>query len=294
LGFGPLLLALAGALAAPTPASLTPREKAALVVVSGLPAPQGVGGVIVRRWDRSAPRPPGALVFVDQEGGTVKGFPDLPPWRPASGFEAAAEAFGAGRETGAGLSGAGVDVDLAPVLDSRDGPLGSRHFRAPGLGVAFARGLAAGGAAACAKHFPGLGSTKISTDESPHVDGVVRAREVAGFRAAVRAGVPCVMVGHAFYRRLGPFRASIEPRTYRLLRSLGFRGVAITDSLSIVRAAPVERWAPMAARAGADLLLFTSPAHARRAIDALVPLARRGELDEHVARVLRLRRAYGH
>jgi beta-glucosidase-like glycosyl hydrolase len=61
-----------------------------------------------------------------------------------------------------------------------------------------------------------------------------------------------------------------------------------------VRAAPVERWAPMAARAGADLLLFTSPAHARRAIDALVPLARRGELDEHVARVLRLRRAYGH
>jgi hypothetical protein len=63
----------------------------------------------------------------------------------------------------------------------------------------------------------------------------------------------------------------------------------MTDSLSLVRRAPVERWAPEAARAGADLLLFTSPAHAARAIRALVPLARRGELDEHVARVLAFR-----
>jgi beta-glucosidase-like glycosyl hydrolase len=45
-------------------------------------------------------------------------------------------------------------------------------------------------------------------------------------------------------------------------------------------------------RAGADLLLYTSPRHARRAIAALVPLARRGELDEHVARVLRFRARY--
>jgi hypothetical protein len=36
-------------------------------------------------------------------------------------------------------------------------------------------------------------------------------------------------------------------------------------------------------------VLFTSPAHARRAIRALLPLARRGELDAHVARVLRAR-----
>jgi len=99
-----------------------------------------------------------------------------------------------------------------------------------------------------------------------------------------------VMVGHAFYPSLGRFRASLEPKTYRLLRSLGFDGVAITDSLSIVRAAPVERWSRQAVRAGADLLLVTSPAHAARAIGALEPLARRGELDVHVARVLRYRR----
>src|ERR687885_2785550 len=99
------------------------------------------------------------------------------------------------------------------------------------------------------------------------------------------------MVGHAFYARFGRFRASLEPRTYRLLRSLGFRGVAITDSLSIVRRQPPD-WPVRAVRAGADLLLYTSPADAARAIRKLVPLARRGELDAHVARVLRFRVRY--
>src|SRR5215208_2320749 len=255
-------------------AALSPQEKAALVVVSGLPAPSGVGGVIVRRWDTRAPRPPGAIVFVDQEGGDVRAFRDAPPAAPASSYASVAEALTAGRATRRGLGARGIDVDLAPVLDLR-GPLGSRHFRRPELGVAFARGL---GDAACVKHFPGLGSTPISTDERPHVDGRVRTQDLAPFRAAIRAGVPRVMTSNAFYDG-ARFRASISPGTYRRLRGLGFRGVAITDSLSIVREAPVERWARQAIRGGADLVLFTSPAHARRALAALVPLARAGELD---------------
>jgi beta-N-acetylhexosaminidase len=269
---------------------MTPREKAAMVVVSGLPAPNGVAGVIVRRWDRQLPRPPSALVFVDQEGGDVKAFPELPPWQAASTYRTPAEARFVGRETGRALREAGVHVDLAPVLDSSDGPLGSRHFREPEIGVGFARGLAEGGAGACAKHFPGLGSTRISTDLSSSVRGVVRSRELAAFRAAIRQDVPCVMVSHAFYRTLGRARASLDPAAYRLLRALGFEGVAITDSLNFIRAAPAEEWSRRAVRAGADLLLFTHPAYARRAIDALVPLAEAGELDVHVARVLRWRR----
>ena len=51
--------------------------------------------------------------------------------------------------------------------------------------------------------------------------------------------------------------------------------------------------APQAARAGADMLLFTSPAQARRAVRALVPLARRGELDVHVRRILGFRAEVG-
>ena len=63
---------------------------------------------------------------------------------------------------------------------------------------------------------------------------------------------------------------------------------SITDSLDVVRGHARDR-ALAAVRAGADLLLFTSGADAARAVRALVPLARRGELDVHVARVLRFR-----
>jgi beta-glucosidase-like glycosyl hydrolase len=75
-----------------------------------------------------------------------------------------------------------------------------------------------------------------------------------------------------------------------MLRAWGFEGLVITDSLNVVASGDWSaRWAVGAARAGADLLLFTSPEHARRAIRALLPLARRGELDAAVRRVLAFR-----
>jgi beta-N-acetylhexosaminidase len=224
--------------------------------------------------------------FADQEGGLVKALRDAPPRLAARDFTTTADALAAGRDTRRALRRNGIDIDLAPVLDAPDGPLGSRQFRRGSIGVAFARGL---GDAACPKHFPGLGSAEYSTDERPHVDARVRPQDIAPFRDAIRAGVPCVMVGHAFYGQ--PLRASLESSTYRRLRQLGFEGVAITDSLSLMRAAPVERWAPQAARAGADLLLFANPTFAERAVRALLPLARRGGLDRHVARIERLKLA---
>jgi beta-N-acetylhexosaminidase len=272
--------------------ALTPQQKAALVVVSGLPAPAGVGGVIVQRYDRAAPRPAGALVFTDQEGGDVRAFRELPPSQPARRMRSKVEAYAAGAATGVALRRIGVRVDLAPVLDLPDGPLGARQFRSPFFGVAFARGLAAGGAGACAKHFPGLGTLAVSTDKRPYVRGRIRDADLAPYRAAIEAGVPCVMIGHGVYATLGPRRAVVEPATYRLLRStLGFRGLTITDSLSVVHGRAAG-WAVAAARAGADLLLVNNPAEAARAIAALLPLARQGVLDVHVARVLRFKEAF--
>lgn len=274
------------------PSALTPREKAALLVVSALPAPPDVRNVLVSRWNRHLPRPPGSLVFVDQEGGATRAFPRLPPRLPASSYTSAAEAFAAGRRTGAALRRAGAHVDLAPVLDSPDGPLGSRHFADAALGLSFARGLAAAKAAACPKHFPGLGSMPISTDVAP-ARGVLRRAELRGFASAARAGVPCVMVGHAIYGQLGPRPASLEARTYRLLRSAGFDGIAVTDDLAVLGREAVPQSARLAIEAGADLVLVTSGRDAGRAIEALVPLARRGALDDRVARVLELRRSFG-
>jgi beta-N-acetylhexosaminidase len=253
--------------------ALTPLQKAQLLVVTTEEPRVFSGAARIR--------------FADQEGGLVQALPGATPLR-ASAYTSTSEAFAAGRATHRALRRAGIDVDLAPVFDTSDGPLGSRQFRRSAFAEAFARGL---GEAACPKHFPGLGSTSISTDERPHVDGRVRPKDLAPYRHAIADGLGCVMVGHAFYGTR--YRASLEPQTYRRLRALGFTGVAITDSLSLVHDAPVERWAPQAIRAGADMVLFTSNAHARRAVRALLPLARRGELDEHVARVLRFRRMLG-
>jgi beta-N-acetylhexosaminidase len=128
----------------------------------------------------------------------------------------------------------------------------------------------------------------VSTDDRPYVRGRLRDADLVPYRAAVEADVPCVMVGHGVYRPLGGRRAVLEPATYRLLRGLGFDGVAITDSLDVVNG-HAAAWAVQAARAGADLLLITSGSDAALAIRALVPLARRGELDAHLVRVLRFR-----
>jgi beta-N-acetylhexosaminidase len=283
-----LTLLLSGSLEAEV-AAMTPHEQASAVVVAGMPAGPGFGGVLVREWNTGAPRPRGSLVFADQEGGTVKTFRALAPWQPASRYRSSAQALSAGRETAAALRGAGVHAVFAPVLDLPDGPLGSRHFARPEYGVAFARGL---GRAACVKHFPGLGSTPLSTDEA-RVYGVLRTQDLAPFRAAIRAGAPCVMVGHAIYPRLGQRRASLEPETYGLLRELGFDGVAVTDSLGVLGSPYAPYWARLALRAGADLVLTTSARDAKRIVAALVPLARAGELDEKLVRVLRYRRSLG-
>jgi beta-N-acetylhexosaminidase len=274
--------------------ALTARQKAALVVISGLPAPKGVAGVIVQDWSSLASRPRRALVFVDQEGGSASTFDELPPGASASSFQSPEAALVAGRATGKALERAGVAVDLAPVLDLAGGPLGSRHFAAPAEALAFARGLEAGGTAACPKHFPGLGSARVSTDESPNVRARVLPAEVRAFRMAVAAGADCVMVGHAFYRRFGlERRASFNPAAYRLLRRVGFDGVTITDSVSVFGSDPAVPSAKRAVRAGADLVLLTNGPDAARVIEALVPLARRGLLDGHVRRVLAFRRRLG-
>jgi beta-N-acetylhexosaminidase len=100
------------------------------------------------------------------------------------------------------------------------------------------------------------------------------------------------MVSHAIYPRFGSRPASVSPGAYELLRETGFDGIAITDELGVLGSAGAPRWARLAVLAGADLVLFSSPRDAGRAIAALVPLAKRGLLDAHVTRVLLFRNRF--
>src|SRR3954453_21468530 len=160
-------------------------------------------------------RPPGRrdplLVMVDQEGGLVKRLDGAPSASAAEmGARGAAFSSAQGARTAANLRSAGVNVDLAPVLDiARAGSdtaetergFGSSPARVAATGVPFATALQDGGVAATAKHFPGLGGARQNTDFSVQRSGLpketLRGVDEEPFRAFAAAGGDLVMLSSA-------------------------------------------------------------------------------------------------
>src|SRR4029079_7010518 len=93
----------------------------------------------------------------------------------------------------------------------------------PARTQAAVEGMRAGGGAATAKHFPGLGQAQVNTDDG----STTSAPDLAPFRAAIAADVPLIMLSHASYPALDARRiASQSPATATgLLRGrLGYDG----------------------------------------------------------------------
>jgi beta-N-acetylhexosaminidase len=154
-------------------------------------------------------------------------------------------------------------------------------------GSAFAAGLDAGGVAATAKHFPGLGRSAANTDLEPSEVAAGRAALLADlepFEAAIEGGISLVMLSNATYPALDPDSPAFGSPAIAedLLRDeLGFEGVTITDDLEAgaVRASFDRAGAALsAAGGGSDLLLFALSSRPD-VLDALVAAADRGELD---------------
>jgi beta-N-acetylhexosaminidase len=268
---------------------------------------------------RAVPRPRALraplLLMVDQEGGSVQRLPGGPsrsaPAMAATGEPAVARAEG--RATAATLRAAGMNVDLAPVVDVVR-PESALHAEGRGFGfgprsasrfgAAFARGLREGGVAATAKHFPGFGAAVANTDTGAVRIAAplreLRAVDRPPFRAAIEAGASLVMVSSAIYPALSAAPAVLSPRVVQreLREGLGFDGVTISDDLEApafdARGGPSGA-ALQATRAGVDLLLFARTyAGAARASAALASAIRSGSidrdaLDASLQRVLALR-----
>jgi beta-N-acetylhexosaminidase len=255
-------------------------------------------------------RPP--LICVDQEGGAVRILPWAPPAASAARQAAEARAGADARAAARALRSVGVSVSLAPVADVPSvagSAMASRAFagdagRVSRSVAAAVRGWRAGGLAPTVKHFPGLGGAAVNTDFGAATVARSRAalleEDLAPFAAAVAAGVPLVMVGHAAYPALDPHRiASQSPVVLRALlrKRLKFAGVAMTDSLEAeaVRSRwSVTRAAERSLRAGADLALTTGRGSYTPVHRHLVRVARRdgafaARLREAAARVLALR-----
>jgi beta-N-acetylhexosaminidase len=252
------------------------------------------------------------LVAVDQEGGDVRIVQWAPP-KSSAPVQAAEGTVGRdARRGGLALRRAGINVSLAPVADVpsvADSALASRSFssnpkRASTAVAAAVAGWRAGGVAATAKHFPGLGGATVNTDDGPVTIRRSRTKllavDVPPFAAAIRAGVPLVMVSHARYTALDRDHVASQSRAIieGVLRDqLGFRGVVITDSMEAAASlatGSVTAASARAVRAGADLVLLTGRGSYRPVYRHLLAEARRSaafreRVRQAAARVLALK-----
>jgi len=225
---------------------------------------------------------PDIIVSVDEEGGDVTRlhYP-TGSTQPGNALLGRLDDIGLTRRSAAAigreLAAYGINLDLAPVVDvnsADENPvIGVRSFGADAAHVArhsaaYVSGLQSVGIAACAKHFPGHGDTVTDSHlDLPRVEAeahVLDARELEPFRAAVDAGVACIMTSHVVVTAIDPVRpATFSPTLLGgvLRAELRFDGVIVSDALDMAGASAetgIPEAAVRALAAGCDLLCIGS------------------------------------
>ncbi|MFD2027445.1 glycoside hydrolase family 3 N-terminal domain-containing protein [Promicromonospora aerolata] len=260
---------------------------------------QPVKNLVAAAVDAAADKVP-LFVATDQEGGAVQvlrgpGFSDIPSALDQAELTPA-ELRSRSRAWGDELAAAGVNLNLAPVLDlvprataSSNAPIGAfgRNYGYTARSVvehgnAFARGQRDADVQTSIKHFPGLGRVTGNTDDTAGVTDTVTgadAPSVTVFEAGVEAGSGLVMMSSAVYTEIDPKNPAVfSPVVVGLVRELGFDGVVISDDLSAaaqVQEVPAGRRAVRAVDAGVDLVLASArPSVAPAMVDALLRTAR--------------------
>jgi beta-N-acetylhexosaminidase len=244
---------------------------------------------------------PRLLIGVDQEGGTVKRLLHAPPTMSARQMGASPRprsvARAQGLATARHLRRLGINLDFAPVSDIPSGSdnfLGERAFGSSRQVIAgatgFAEGLAEGGVAGSAKHFPGLGyAGPLDSDFSIVSIGASALRLRAGYapyKAMSAAGptvAPLVMISDAAYPSLDPSGAPAVLSGKIVRRELTAAGMSsrtvITDDLEVPL---VERYPSAAvegALAGDDILMYAQrESGSEHAYRSLLSAVTRGRL----------------
>ncbi|GAA1667496.1 glycoside hydrolase family 3 protein [Fodinicola feengrottensis] len=239
------------------------------------------------------------LIGTDQEHGSVTRIRDGVTLLPAqmafgaAGQPALTEAAAA--VSGQELRALGLNADFAPDADVTEGAdntvIGSRSFGSDptlvGEQVAAAvRGYSAAGIASTLKHFPGHGHTNVDSHEGLPIlrqsKASLMANDVAPFQAGIAAGAPMIMSGHLDAEAIDPgtpATLSHKVLTDLLRNQLGFKGVIITDSMTMP---PVTKKygegeaAVLAILAGNDMLL--TPENLGVAQQALLAAIKSGRL----------------
>ena len=246
----------------------------------------------------------GALIAIDQEGGTVTRLGtdgiNIPGAMAIAATGDPKNAYTAGLITGHELRNLGVNMDCAPVLDVNSNPenpvIGVRSYgdtpdTVIRYGLEMQRGLTDAGILCCAKHFPGHGNTSVDSHLSlPLVEkdlsGLLQT-ELVPFQAAIGQGISAIMTAHILFpaleKNMFPATLSRTILMELLKKRLGFQGLVVTDCLemnAIQSFCGTVQGAVLAAQAGADLMLISHNGHlAAQAVLALEEAYRAGKLN---------------
>ncbi len=260
------------------------------------------------------------IVAVDQEGGVVRRI--VPSdGMPATAIPSASRVGRAGDSDLAHelalvmareLRSLGVTMNLAPVADVLTNPenpvIGSRSYGTDPEMVSImvestVRGLQSGGVSAAIKHFPGHGDTvedsHVEMAVFPHDLERLEMVEFEPFRRGIAAGSDAVLTGHISVPALTgdytPTTLSPELTEGLLRRHMGFRGVIITDALTMAALTvhySADEIPVRALKAGADILL--RPVDPVGALEAILAAVESGSITEErinqsIRRILELK-----
>lgn len=215
------------------------------------------------------------MIAIDQEGGDVIRLPGDPvPGAIALGRLSDDDVRAKARQRARFLAGYGFDVNFAPVADvayTSSSMMYLRSFGSDPKHVAskveqMVRGSRQISVMGAAKHFPGHGRTSVDSHFAmPTVDLDWKEwlkSDAVPFKAAIKARVEMVMIGHLKYTKWDDRPMSISKVAVEALRDeLGFDGVIVTDDLGMGALAGMKPLDVLdqAMDAGVDLFLYTMP-----------------------------------
>lgn len=203
----------------------------------------------IQDYAQTCGQPP-LFIAVDQEGGVVarlkSPFTEF-PGNPAMNGESDAARFG--DITGRELAGAGINMNMAPVMDvapeglesiMRQRVFGNDPEHVAKMGKTVIRHLQKNGVMAVAKHFPGIGRTTLDSHlDLPVLDSPfseLDAWDLHPFKTAIANQTAGIMLSHIRYTQIDPdwpASLSFEIATTLLRRKLGFNGLVLTDDLDM-------------------------------------------------------------